>query len=302
MMVEDGTTDMKVAIAIATCAKYSFILDPLFSLMERYWPDRSVPIYLSCDADLSRYRHVRGIKLIEESEDPGVLDVWVNLLKSIPHEYVLVMQEDFIIENPVDNDLLLEIFRDLQRDRSIACVRLMPFPPGEGSRITLSKVPYTELTPEQDYSFSFQLTVWDRSVFIQFMESRIKKGRTKAKQLGWAKMDYRRPKPKPEVFQYFNPEFYGFELFEQFPDKKFLCIYSDHAMPESAQHAPIPYRPTAIEDGKVRRWAQDFLKREQVSIEIPKGMKGTTISRIRRRTRNRILALGRKVGGALGRI
>jgi len=284
-----------VAIAIATCNKYAFVLGPQFIMMDRYWPDRSLPIYLSSDCSLAPYQHIHNIKLIERSGDPGFLDSWVNLLREIPEDYVIVLQEDFIIERPVNQEVLDGIFHDLHCDPSIACVRLMPFPPGKGERITPSTVSYTTLIAEQDYSFSWQLAIWDRLVFIDFMEARIKRGIVKARKQGHKTIDYRKPKPKPDVYHYFNPEHHGSELFTQFPNKKFLCIYSELKMPESGQHAPISYRPTAVENGQVRRWAQKLFENERVPIKAPPNMLESRGAWLKRMIRNKARRLRTKL-------
>lgn len=97
--------NIDIGLLVASCDKYSDLWDPFFGFMDKYWSDCMIPIYLM--ANNKKYESVNQLFSDKGSWTKDLLSV----LEQFPHEYVLYIQDDYLLNRKVDNQ---EVARVLQ--------------------------------------------------------------------------------------------------------------------------------------------------------------------------------------------
>src|SRR5688572_28272941 len=114
-------------IAVISCWKYRDAWKPFFDLLEKFWPNRPYGADLISD-EIPDLGWTNGIKAWPRSVRPG--GAWCESLVKItskPEEKWLVLQEDFFLNAPVNQDLIEHALKLMERE-SIGAIRLYPCP------------------------------------------------------------------------------------------------------------------------------------------------------------------------------
>ena len=115
-----------VAIVVNTCPKYFYLLDACFGLIRRYADECKWPIYLATEvatdplivAVTTKHR-VQLLPL--QKEDSDFLQSRAATMKMLPQQiqYVLPLQEDFLLERVIDAHMLTSAVQLLDKDRMV---------------------------------------------------------------------------------------------------------------------------------------------------------------------------------------
>jgi hypothetical protein len=95
-------------------------------------------------------------------------DEFVRILNSIPQEYFIYMQEDFILYSDVDLDRIREYINILENDKNISYIRMIKCGDVTDRKYT-ENLYYVSPDGKQNKSvnsFSMQPTIWRKSDFI----------------------------------------------------------------------------------------------------------------------------------------
>lgn len=142
---------------------YADLWQPFFTLLFRYWPDCPFPVYLG--ANESPFEHDRVTVLRVPARQGWSAEV-SQQLERVPHEYVLLVLEDFFWRAPTPTTAILQCLRAL-RDMDGHMMRLVPRPGPD------RRVPGTELFGEvavgAPYRASTQAAIWRRSTLRNLM-------------------------------------------------------------------------------------------------------------------------------------
>ena len=234
----------KTAVLVNTCSRYHYIIPAFLTMLKRYWPEMVFPLYISSTGDLDKFRSIRDfIPLVMES-DPGVLQSKLWGIERVAEEFVILLQEDFLIERFVDDTRIRNICDVMESDERVGCVRLMPSPPGTGQ--VYGNTELTRILKNKSYSFSFQAAMWRRTFLTNVMKDFINLR-------PWSE-NARLDQLIELNSQHFMPN-YSHEI---------LCVKRDGEEPNAVYRSPIPYRPTAIERGELAHWAKDLMEREGI--------------------------------------
>jgi hypothetical protein len=253
-----------IAILVHTCPSYFYILDAFFGLLRRYGSDCKWPVYLaterSYDETILRVCNKYNIQLLAlEEKDSDFLESRCAAMQLLPAtiQYVLPLQEDFLLERPGLNvPSLTEALDLLDKDIHLASIRLMPCPGSTTS--TVYKGMWNILTTK-DCIFSYQATIWRRSVYHDYMIHLLRQEQIAYPELlqdrkAWCLHAIRN-----------NPAetFPGLTLLKNlFPQMNHLCWSRKGVWANAVYWCPWPYRPTAIVKGNLEVWANELIRRE----------------------------------------
>jgi hypothetical protein len=128
-----------VRIEVITCDAYSDAWKPFFALFHRFWPDCPYPVKLRSDNKEDKWCSV-VLRCATEAKEP-----------------ILMMMEDFFINEPVQPELIAHAL-DLLQTRNAGLVRLYP----ANDEVQEIGDPYFAAVPRgQRYRVSCQASIWD---------------------------------------------------------------------------------------------------------------------------------------------
>ena len=234
------TNSFKQCIVISSTPKYSYIWEPFFKMLYKYWktpPD----IYFISSGKCSFLNEKYDINVYETASDLGFLGGYLHVLNDIKSMYstFICMQDDFIIQKNVNTELL-SLYRDILEDTTIGCIRLMPCPEPKGNIHKFNTVTLKEVVKNDDYSFSFQSCMWNIEFFIRLC--------TECKDMNtWLIEPYLSNKLTKT-------------------NKLLLGYIRESSHRDAVLQSPVPYRPTAIVRGKLQDWAKQLLQENDIRI------------------------------------
>jgi hypothetical protein len=252
-----------VAYLINTTPKYFYLLPLHLLLLRRYAPTCQWPVYIATEEPnhpmLAELEDKYNISIIELTQDEsGFLESRTASIRKLPPhiQYVLPMQEDFLLERFVDNKEIEYGCNLLDTVKTIASIRWMPCPGPINTKPYIKN--YAEITQEDNYKYVFQATLWRRSVveewFTKLVEDFNKEFPTtmsmKERMFHQIRANYAENQKGQEKF---------WNWFGQF---KHLAWIRAYKAPNAVYMSPWPYRPTAVVNGKLEGWAVDMAKRE----------------------------------------
>ena len=206
----------------------------------------------------------------------GFLESRLLSLQLLPAQidFVLMLQEDFLVDRIPSYEHLKEALQILRSDNNIASLRLMPCP-GPHSEDPSYQLPtplgggtensaWKVLGEKDEYLFTYQATIWRRSVIADFyqqvlinlcrqfpIESQTPEGcnwlalKMNCAECSWGQTLLRRC---TKGWQHLAWQRTG-----TWANAVYLC--------------PFPYRPTAIVKGQIMPFAQELAQREGVPLE-----------------------------------
>tara|TARA_B100001123_G_C15295530_1_gene1019032 strand:+ start:94 stop:900 length:807 start_codon:yes stop_codon:yes gene_type:complete len=268
-------------------------------MLRRWWPNCDIPIYLACDGDLKEYRDAYHIHIIEQDEDYGFVEGRIHALELLEeYPFVIMLQDDFIIERFVDNTLIHQLItiiansyhtenpkimddsnaEDNSSQIPIACIRLMPCPGPKGNVHSFSINSSSSVLRLGEFEkncwcrFSFQAAIWSRTYYIRFfkeLKEDITSNIYKAYDKDMADAIISDPVYWKKIWFQSNlaENKYGCDFSLRYPERM-LGVIRDGEYANAVYRSPIPYRPTAIVRGKVEEWAKELFKREKIDIKI----------------------------------
>ena len=109
----------KATVVVNTCDAYSDLWPLLAASFSEYWPDRSINLVLNTelttDHGLSSFEAV-----VHNSDSPFWGERLIQTLDDIPTDYVVMLYDDFIIEEFFDESILDRIIDAMDSDDKIS--------------------------------------------------------------------------------------------------------------------------------------------------------------------------------------
>ncbi len=218
-----------VAVLVVSCDKYKDLWMPFFSFFFKYWHDCPYPVYLSSNHSI--YNDSR-VKTITVGDDIDWSSGFHKILEQIPHTYVILLLEDYLLKQPVNSDRI-QALTAYMKQKMAGCLRLFPCP---GPNVLCNdNIEVGEILKRSDYRLSLQAAIWDRQVLL----SLLREGETpwQLEVLGSKRTDAL--------------------------DVPFLSIWRNNS-----QVYPITYFCTAVVRGKWVPDAVELCKKEGIDIDL----------------------------------
>jgi hypothetical protein len=269
-----------VAYFVNSTPKYFYLLPLHFTLVKRYAAALKWPIYMATETpnhpeiqDLSKTEGIK-IQAIPE-KDRFFLESRIAACQALPSniKYVFPMQEDFLLGGRIDEKAIQEALSIMDDDHNVVSVRLMPCPgPKEGSfRYKSSNF----FILREDFMFTFQATLWRREAYQQFIASvceipfELFKAQYILSNPAYEGDENHKKKFLQVDFNIAENYIGQNKLIEVLGAKTHLSVARIHKYPNAVMLSPWPYRPTAVEKGKLGEWVYEFAKREGFPIQKP---------------------------------
>ena len=119
---------MDYSILINTCDNYSDIWPVFFEIFKRTWTAEVPAIFLNTE---KKHYQDNDLQITCLNLDKGINNApWgkrlIKALEQVPHEYVLMLLEDFLFEQEIRTERIESCCRYLENDLSIAAFQLTP--------------------------------------------------------------------------------------------------------------------------------------------------------------------------------
>jgi len=253
-----------------------YLLEAHIGLLRRYGSACKWPIYIAVgiqpDARFELFCKQHTVYPIYlDAADTDFLQSRQAAMKHLPEaiQYVLPLQDDFLLERPgLDCVALTSALSILDNESTVASLRLMPCPGASSKELVFDA--WNRLD-ESDLLFSYQATIWRRSIYTRYMDELIKQGiqtlttyDTNGSALPISSTSW-----NTYAIQT-NPAetFVGLQLLKTcFPAMLYLCWPRKATWANAVYWCPWPYRPTAVVQGVLQPWAQEFIRREGFVIK-----------------------------------
>jgi len=142
------------ALLVVSCDSYRDLWGPFFTLLFRYWNDCPYPVFLGSNFETYPDRRITPLAVGKDRDWSSNL---LQMLSVIPLEGILLLQEDFLIDGPVQTNRI-RVFLEYAMRRKAACLRLMPIP---GPDIPCAdNHELGEIRPGAEYRVSLQAAWW----------------------------------------------------------------------------------------------------------------------------------------------
>ena len=226
-----GTHAVKLdnlAILTPSCDKYAETWPALYQLLDKHWPTLDRPRYLISNTRTYPDAQIHHILIPNEK---SWSDNMIQALDKIPEDYVLIIEDDYMITAPV-NEERLKILYDQMRAEGAAYLGLIDV--SNDPKTPHATVPgLGYLSPEADYRNSLQACIWKKSVLKSVLISG----------------------ENPWRF-----ELYGIERTRALKEP-FMCV---------TNNPPIQYFG-ALEKGRWLQYSVDYLKSQNIVVtyELP---------------------------------
>lgn len=246
-----------IAYLVNSTPKYYYILPLHFALLRRYAPSLAWPLYLATEEPdhpiVARVRDEFGVQILRLSPaDAGFLDSRRAALEVISEPYVLLAQEDFLLDRAPYSDWLNEAIGLLEA--GAASARLMPCP---GPASALASTGWADLGNADSYMFTFQATLWERAAALTWYTAIAAESRRRGAHMTVAE------KQTLETRINLAENADGQALFRKVLGHRVHKAFIRRArIPNGVYLSPWPYRPTAIVKGRLEPWAAELGQRE----------------------------------------
>lgn len=114
----------KLAILVVSCDRYSDLWHAFIELFYRYWPECQYQLYIGSNNICCDDKRVKSICI---GEDKSWTDNVRKMLGEIDTPYVLMMLEDFFLEDKVD-EVKIQGLLQYAINNDVDCLRLCPLP------------------------------------------------------------------------------------------------------------------------------------------------------------------------------
>lgn len=152
-----------IAVLVVSCDKYKDLWKPFFTLFFRYWHNCPYPVYLG--SNHLTYADSR-IKAITVGDDRDWSSGFRKMLEQIPHPYVILLLEDYLLKQQVDSDRIQSLAAYMKFKKA-GVLRLFPCPGPDIPCADNTEV--GEIRNGAEYRLSLQAAIWDKQVLLSLL-------------------------------------------------------------------------------------------------------------------------------------
>lgn len=261
----------EVAYLINTTPKYFYLLPLHIALIRRYASGCRWDIWIATEEPDHPILADLGVKILTlPKEENGFLASRAAACRLLPdtYQYILPMQEDFLLEQPANSSALDEACKIFDFDSKVDSIRLMPCPGPVGTvpysfewESWATKENWKILGSSDEYLFCFQATLWRRTALESWY----------TQLCAQFAVDYpnamEEEKRILEIRANYAENSKGQAYFRKWMKGLHIAWTRVHKYPNAVYLSPWPYRPTAVVGGVLQPWAIALAKREGFELE-----------------------------------
>lgn len=160
--------DKKITIVVNTCDAYHDVLKIFLCALKEYWPDRKYNVVINTEDKI--FELGSNNIAFHRCNNIGGKDLWgarlLETLKSITTEYIIMLYDDFILEEPVCDHKIKKIIKLMDEDRDIVVFYLMDI--GLNPISTGAESEYSIISDGIDFRLNSAPAVWRRDDLINY--------------------------------------------------------------------------------------------------------------------------------------
>lgn len=160
--MEDETYNQDISVVVSSCDKYSWVWGPFFSSIRKYWSNCSYKLFLSSN---TISLNDQGVETLLSGPDEGWSDTLIENISKVSSEYVVFLQDDFILEKMVNTALLNGQIEAFRKHKGLYLKLYDKYIPYNGSG---DAGIYRE-PPHKEYRISLQASLWDREFLLSIL-------------------------------------------------------------------------------------------------------------------------------------
>lgn len=165
---------MNYSIIVNTCDSYDDCWEPFFKLFTVFWPEYKGKIYLNTEYKDYSYPglDIIATKVCERREwQRGKRMPWSlclkDALKQVDTDFVLYMQEDYLLKQPVKNDIVEDMVSFMEEHDDVKCLHMMNW---RGYATEPSPYPHYQKIPDNHpYRMSCQAALWRKDELLAIL-------------------------------------------------------------------------------------------------------------------------------------
>lgn len=165
-----GNQSMNIEIVVNSCDAYSDIWEMFFLCFSEYWPHNKAIIHLN--TEYKKYVPPEHLNLNIQSHTfkSGSIDQWgarlISTIESIKSEYVVMLYDDFILNQRVDNKKFIELVDLITNSHNIDVIYLTRL-------VGVKKYPWNDsglslVGSESDYRLNSAPAIWRKSALLNY--------------------------------------------------------------------------------------------------------------------------------------
>lgn len=159
---------MRYSVLVNSCDKYEKIWPVFFSMLGRFWPENKETVFLNTETKSYMHEEVRI-----ESIHTGAHRTWsarlIAALQQITTPYVLMILDDFILEEKVDHAKFLHC---LQYFHDHAEIGMFQFTVGaDAHRKDIENTQWGEMSPRTPYRINCQIALWRKEYLLKLLRT-----------------------------------------------------------------------------------------------------------------------------------
>lgn len=162
----DSSMPSPLTIVVNTCDSYADVLSLFFAAFQEYWPSCPYPVVINSESKkytcYAAQTHIYG--------PPGAKDRWgdrlITTLNSIDTEFVLMLYDDFVLEERVYDSRIAEAIDFLSLIKNAAVAYLINTSLKTKSEVTHSR--FARVHDTADYRLNSSPAIWRRELLIGY--------------------------------------------------------------------------------------------------------------------------------------
>ncbi len=152
----------ETAVLVLSCDKYAFIAKQCVSILHKQWPDCPANLYV-----LTETSNINGAKNINVNNS-----CWSNrlieCLKQITEQIILIILDDFWIEEPVNTSLVGKYVREIKKDQKIGNIGFSAMP-GQNFKNTI--IGCSSRTRKPWSLLNYQIGLWRKENLLLILKA-----------------------------------------------------------------------------------------------------------------------------------
>ncbi|MFG1525553.1 hypothetical protein ABMA67_11120 [Halobacteriovorax sp. RZ-3] len=158
----------KCAIVVNSCDAYEDVWALFFAALENHWPECDLEIYLNTESKTwyspNSKLNVKSIPLVKDI-NIGWGGRLRKLLNNIHYDYIITLFDDFILEEDVDLETLVNCLKNLESNPDISAYYFLSI--RTGKNISTDEK-FEEIGKYNDYKINSAPAIWRKSDLLAF--------------------------------------------------------------------------------------------------------------------------------------
>lgn len=165
-----------ISIIIPSCDKYAELWQPFFTLLFKQWPSlekgkqhANIPIVFISNKKTFTHPRVNNIQFPKEI---SWSDNLITVLATIKTKYILYLQEDYFITEPINIKLLAKTLKYIEKYNACYVSLVSMGQDVKNKKIILNSPNLAEISQHSPYRTSLQAAIWETKIFHKLLKTK----------------------------------------------------------------------------------------------------------------------------------